>query len=492
MICHGSSLLGKDGNSNQVCQAARRCLQWNFRMRIMVTLFFPLLGVFDYFRMQQMQALGYLIFMFPFCISIAYVLVIKPVLSLQLSGQRRLFNRMSGDEIFHVILMVAYVLIVVTGFLRAAYAGTREINVGVAETTVFLALVFFFYAVILDAIRRGNFDSLLNYIGMSLFLLILANVLGMAVGISAPGIEDNYSREFSNPLSFTGYRVIFPFMTSGQMLSIQAGALVIFGIFRNPFSGNKSNIFFRSSMIAVGMIVLIGHGGRAAMALLLMTLIFVAFWKLSRPFLPIILTIFLLFPALVILGDIGGGIQGVLSNMGVQFSRHEGDVASFSNRDKIFATIVQGYVTQGGGGARMIGYGAYGQVTSGLSYDYAELFKHSYAEPFLMSTHNTVLQVLVDYGYFGVGVFALLVINLAVLVRNNALYRKRRRQNNKNERLMVALLLYTLGSAMTESSISYYSFGVWSIFIALNMLILFDRASVQFKTDVSAYCAKMA
>jgi len=461
-------------------------------MRLMVILFFPLMGLFDYLRMQEMYVLSFFILMFPLCVSIAYVLVIKPTLSARLTNPLRPFARMGGLNLAHAVLMGVYFLMVLVGFLRAINIGTREMNVGAAEFVIFFVLVFFFYAAVVDAIREGYYDSLLSYVGMSLFLLVLINLMGAATGISNPGVDDNYRRELTNLFGFTDYRIIFPFMSSGQMLSIQAGALVIFGIFRGIALGNRKNALVGLAMIVSGLVVLLGHGGRIAMAMLVGTLLFVLFWRMARRFLFIVLAVFLLFPVLVVFSDVGSGIEEITESLGVPISRHEGDISSFSNRDKIFAIIMLGHFSQGELTPQLVGNGAYGQVASGLSYNYAKLFETSYTDPDKMTAHNTVLQILVDYGFIGVGLFTLLVFNLARLVRRNAVFRKTYGLSNKNEKLLIALLLYMIGCSITEASISYFSFGVFSVFIALNMLILFDRASIQSKIDFSRYRVKLA
>ncbi len=460
-------------------------------MRLMLILFFPLLGLFDYLRMQDLRILGYLIFVLPIYTSIVYVIIIKPTFNGQRSNPLRYLKLRRGVRSYHAVLLTAFFLIILIGFLRAIYVGAREKDVGIAEFTIFTSLVLFFYAVIVDALNEGWYDSLLNNVGTSLFLLMLANVVGMAIGITSPGIDGNYSRLLENPYWFTGYRVIFPFMTSGQMLSIQAGLLVIFGIFRSMATGNKNSILIGSVMVAVGMVIMLGHGGRAAMMVLIGVLAFVALWKLSRPTLLLILTIFLFFPILVIWGDIGNSLLDLTENLGVPISRIEGDVSSFSNRDKIFAIIILGYVTQTDVLTLLFGYGAYGQVTSALSYQYSMLFEHSYLNPFEMPAHNTILQILMDYGLIGMGLFMLLVFNLARSIKKNMLYRKKCGQLDKNEKLLVALLLYLIGSSMTEASITYYAFGVLSVFIVLNMLVIFDRLSVQSKMNIFKYQVKL-
>lgn len=452
-------------------------------MRIMLIIFFPLLGMFDYLRMQDLRIMGYLVFMLPICASIFYVAILKPKFSVRPSCRLQFFNRLKNINLYHASLFLIYILVVLIGFVRAIYVGAREGETGIAESTVFLGIVLFFYIVVVDAINEGYYDSLLAYFGGSLFLLMLANVIGAAIGITNHGIEENYNRLIDNPYWVTGYRVIFPFMTSGQMLAIQAGVLVISGVFKSLAKRNK-NIVVGPLMIGIGAVVLLGQGGRAAMAILVGVLVFMVLWKISRRTLALVLALFLLFPVFVVMGNIGNELESVANKFDVPISRTEGDVSSFSNRDKIFSIVVLS-LYKADMMSLLFGYSAYGQVASGVSDYYSQLFMHSYLNPFGMSAHNTVLQFLLDYGVLGLGVLVLLVFSLAKSIKRIIHCRKKNQESETNAKLMIALLLYLLGTSMTEASISYYSFGVLSIFIFLNALVLFDRDSIQSKTECS-------
>lgn len=57
----------------------------------------------------------------------------------------------------------------------------------------------------------------------------------------------------------------------------------------------------------------------------------------------------------------------------------------------------------------LIGYGAYGQVRSGVGYQYAYLFSYK-AHPEFTSVHNIALQTILDMGYIGLALFLLFLV----------------------------------------------------------------------------------
>lgn len=63
---------------------------------------------------------------------------------------------------------------------------------------------------------------------------------------------------------------------------------------------------------------------------------------------------------------------------------------------------------------QVFGYGLFGQLPSGVSLEYIELFieRADFSEAALMPTHNNILQLVMDVGYFGMLVYLLIFYNL--------------------------------------------------------------------------------
>lgn len=440
-------------------------------MRLMVLLFFPLLGAFDFLRMQGQPVIGFVIFMLPLGIATSYLLLRRLVLQSQLTyrSTARMYH-LSRPHRLHAALFMAYISVMLAGFWHAIIVGSRSMVVGVAEIILVFSIALFFYAVVQESIRKGESDQLISYVGVSLLVLIFGNLLAAGIGISNSGQQGIYLREFSNIFGIVGINTLFPFAASGRMLSIQAGILVIFGIFH--FANTKSipHKWIGIGMVLSGIFVLFGHGGRIPILMLIGTLTFVFLWKISRPFLVLLLIGVIVFPLLVVFGDLGGFIQslggGVIET---KLSLYAGDVGSFSNRDHIFSVVLIGFFAKADWVTKAFGFGAQGQVVSGMSDAYSPVFSYSYADPFNMSTHNTIVQILVDYGVLGFIIFVLIFFGLFSLIRRNGRFTKMSRSAGTHEKLLTAVLLYMLACSMTETSITYYSYGVWSIFIFINI-----------------------
>ena len=448
-------------------------------MRLIFFLFFPLLGIFDFLRGQGLANLGFVIFVGPIFVVLATQLIIKPSMNKK-SIPLGLSRKMVTSESFYLKVLTFFMMMMLAGMLKAVSIGTRDVFYGLGEVIIISSIFIFLLVIMADAIRKNYFDSLIYFMGISLFGLLLLNILGASVGIVNSGITENYNKELVSSFEFMGNRIKFPFTTSGQLLSIQAGVVMLVGVYRRTTADNQFHRILGMLMILSAVIVLVGNGSRGAILVTFSVLLFTALGRLSRPFLLPILTLFLLFPILVLI-DIGLIIEYVFNMVGIQFTKNEGDVASFSNRDIIFATVMTAFVAQGDSMSMLFGYGSYGQVTSGISDSYAYLFSNSYANPDFMHVHNSILQILIDYGALGVSLFVFLVFKLTSLSKSTALYKRKLGERCKNNNFYMTLLLFIIGTSITEVSITYYSFEILSIFLMLTMIIIFDRVNVKFR-----------
>ena len=444
-------------------------------MRLTVLLFFPLLGAFDFLRMQNQPVIGYLVIMLPLGIAITYWLLLKPMLRSQsawgLSAEK---YRLSRPQRLHAALFITYIAVMLAGFLHAISVGSRNVMVGVAEIIFVFSIVLFFYVVVQEFSRKGKSDRLISYVGISLLILILGNLLAAGLGHTNSGQQANYLREFTNIFGVAGNNLMFPFTGSGRMLSIQAGILIIFGIFHLKKSTLMFHKWIGIGMVVSGLIVLFIQGGRIPIVMLVGTLAFVLLWRISRSFLVFSLMGVIVFPLLVVFGDLGGFIQSLGGDViETAFSVNFGDVGSFSNRDKIFSVVLIGFFAKADLMTKIFGFGAQGQVASGMSDTYSTVFSNSYADPFNMPTHNTIVQILVDYGVLGLIIFLVVFFSLFSLIRRNGRLTKIYRPVGNHEKLLTTVLLYMLACSMTEVSITYYSYGIWSIFIFINIFTVF-------------------
>jgi O-antigen ligase len=452
-------------------------------MRLAVILLFPFLGIFNFFRIQGYPEIG-LLLLEGFIFSVLFIqFFFKPIISKDGKLFYGMSKKMNPLESIHLKATGLFVLTIVIGLLRSILSNFRDLTTGSAEIIIVISIIIFIYSVVIDAIRKDYFESLIGLFGKSLFILLTLNIFGSFLGINS-GIAANYNTDLTNAYPFIDYRILFPFTVSGQILSIQAGIVVIIGIFQ-LFQNNNIIVFILSvAMIAAGFFILVGHGGRSAMLMLIIAILILGLFNLVKTFLPILLLMSIFFPILVLI-DFGILVEYIFDFFGFNFSRNQGDIASFSNRDVIFGIALLSFLVEGTLLNIIFGFGSYGHVVSGISEAYAFLFEYSYANPYEAHVHNSALQILMDYGIFGVLLFIFLTLNSLALLKKTIIFKNKAGYQSNNIKLYTSLYVYLVLTSMTESTITYLSFNVLSIFFILNLIIAFDCIDARFnKKDI--------
>ena len=268
-------------------------------MRLAVILLFPFLGIFNFFRIQGYPEIG-LLLLEGFIFSVLSIqFFFKPIISKDGKLFYGMSKKMNPLESIHLKATGLFVLTIVIGLLRSILSNFRDLTTGSAEIIIVISIIIFIYCVVIDAIRKDYFESLIGLFGKSLFILLTLNIFGSFLGINS-GIAANYNTDLTNAYPFIDYRILFPFTVSGQILSIQAGIVVIIGIFQ-LFQNNNIIVFILSvAMIAAGFFILVGHGGRSAMLMLIIALLILGLFNLVKTFLPILLLMSIFFPILVL------------------------------------------------------------------------------------------------------------------------------------------------------------------------------------------------
>lgn len=440
-------------------------------MRPFLITFYLLLGVYGYFRAQGALVLGYLVLMVPISLATCHALVLAPALIPGRGSRVWSVSSLGRSARKHGVLLALYGAMVVAGFARAVANRTRPPVVGMAEIVLVVTILLFLYAAVKQAIRKRRYDGLLDDVSLSLFAYVSVNVVAAALGVENPGIDAKYNRELESVFGF--YRVIYPFTFSGQMFAIEAGMLAVFGVFWWLLSAAWSRRYVGIGMVAASVLVLVGHGARAPILAVLGVLAFAVWWKIfGRHLYSLTLVGLAVITAWVVAGDATVFLESLGEYVGGRFSRQVGDIATLSNRLTIWAVVVTGFV-QAGWEQLLLGYGAHGQIASQFSYEYAFLFEYSYAEPYTAPTHNTFLQVLVDYGLVGLGVFTALIVSLVRRIAGVGQSRPRISGGRDEARVIGLVLLYLLTCSITESALTYYATGLWAMFVFVNLYVLF-------------------
>ncbi|HXC78129.1 MAG TPA: hypothetical protein VNU19_13875, partial [Candidatus Acidoferrum sp.] len=109
----------------------------------------------------------------------------------------------------------------------------------------------------------------------------------------------------------------------------------------------------------------------------------------------------------------------------------------------------------------LIGYGAYGQVRSGVGYQYAYLFSYK-AHPEFTSVHNIALQTILDVGYIGLALFLLFL----VVAINSARISYQVTPTPESAALLVALIALSLFGASEALP------GLAGIYLLISVVVL--------------------
>ncbi len=434
-------------------------------------MYFSLIGVFCLLRNYGMPTLGFLVFMLPICMIATFTLFIRPIVS---EKTVKVFSHIANKgfhQRVHATLLALYFVVIAIGFARSIDAGSRKFTFGIAEILIFLVIPTFFYAVITTYIHNKS-SLLLKGIVTSMFIYLVINIVGAFIGLEANVMGRVYTREFENIFGFSNFRIIFPFNMSGQLLSASAG--VVFTCASLHLFGNRRwyDLFMVCSMIAASLVIIFGHGARGPVMAIPIVMLFGIAWKQIRRYLGfavIIMTVVL--PLLFVYTDMGSVFMRALVWSGFPLVRNADAFTPLSNREIIWSSVFSEFSHFEW--IHIIGFGAYGQVTSGIISMFAYLFSNSYKMPYSASVHNTYLQVLVDYGYIGLILFISILFSLFVLISRFVL----RGGNRRYEKIIVLVLVYILSVSTMEPCLTYYSIELWSLFTFINIYVLLDPQS---------------
>jgi O-antigen ligase len=157
-----------------------------------------------------------------------------------------------------------------------------------------------------------------------------------------------------------------------------------------------------------------------------------------------------------------------------QLSRNEGDLETGNSRGIIWQYCLNELMDVKP--IHFIGYGANGQVPSGVSKLYAYFFSEEGGDQ--MITHNYFIQSLFDLGY--IGSFMLLAVMYIAITNAIDMYKGR----IKSALVLIGFMTYYTLSGTTESTFGVYNRIYNSIFIMVLIFILLS------KNEFDYYAAK--
>jgi hypothetical protein len=365
-----------------------------------------------------------------------------------------------------LILFGAYVGLVCVSFLRAAISDTVLTHRGAVVLAVQTALLAALFAIALlstqDATtRRRRWLA----VAFAPVVYVAANVALRIAGVEPPvGVGDGGTAP-AQLLGFLGIyinRSEFPLESGINQFGAIAGlaltmssvlALKLRGALRLPalvgvlcsFYGvlavdNRASLLFAVAAIATVLLV-----PRAL--------------QRGVSGLPLLLPV---APAIIL------GVLGVLAGTAFAdvLSRGTGDFSTATGRGEVWMVIAN--FLSHPRLEHLWGYGAFGQITSEVSYAYAYVF-WGYPHPEQATAHNFALQTILEIGYVG------LVVALALFVRSiRGAVRLHSAHPSPESAAVLAGLLFIVGIGLTEAAPSAAHPSLFIAFLALAAATLRD------------------
>jgi hypothetical protein len=259
--------------------------------------------------------------------------------------------------------------------------------------------------------RHSAVTSLIDGVG----LYLIANVVGYHVlHMKSSGAS---LRTGGLEAADGSVRVLYPLSTSLNLTPIMAAVFLSAALLLMERGGKR---LFRLIASAAAVIVLVSAGSRTA--LVVAVLIAVASLLVSRLVRGLALPVTLgslafvfAYPALSrpvitpLITAMTGAIPG-LSRGGSGSSD-----ASLNGREAIWFQSSRFWAERTSDWGKFFGYGSQGQYESGASRTYAHIFGSSVRNPYMTSTHNSLLQQLFDAGVIGAAFWVIAVVACVAL-----------------------------------------------------------------------------
>lgn len=264
----------------------------------------------------------------------------------------------------------------------------------------FLVFITFSIAFILTIWKTSNIQwSFASYIYWPFILFIFLNLIIYVLGIKDESMDIGEAIMLSY-LGISIDRVKFILSPGINAYGTICGIGLIFSLICFKFSKSGMIIAFLGGAL-VCFISLLLTDSRGPLIYSIFTFIVLSYyWKSLKPpkFLWMIPIISIIGPVLLLT------LLTLLSSteFAQYLARSSGDLATGNSRSIIWLISVSEFFNFKT--SHIFGYGEYGHFSSGLSQNWAFVFGDQDGSE-LMHPHNTLLSVVLDYGYFGLFVF---------------------------------------------------------------------------------------
>lgn len=361
------------------------------------------------------------------------------------------------------IIYAIFILIIFINLLRGLAVGSIDNFYFLRHFLWWITIVLFSIAVFLKPRDVNEIIQLRRaiYYGVGIYVVFNAALYLFA------GIESNKGFYESHGIAVMLFefgiqteRTFFPTASGinsfGGIASICTAIGLMLLLNRLGNYQNK-NLIIGSIMFTTGLYVLLKVDSRAAMFWSIVTpfgiLLFLQQRNIRR-FLPTLAILAPVYPIILVL--IMFNIAD--TDLAIKLARNANDnVSTLSNRTLVWSAALAELTDVSA--KHIIGFGAYGQVASGISEDYSSLFQNytSINAPLL---HNFIMQYFIDTGYLGVLIIIMLLVQILKIFSQRVI--------PPDSSLHVTLILLLLFMGTTDTIMTPYAvetFTIWLIII---------------------------
>ena len=298
------------------------------------------------------------------------------------------------------LALAAYLALLSLSFLRALADLRLPLPVTADDWMVVAVLGPFALLAFLSAPTAKRQDQLRLALLAGLLSYLLANLVLHAVGVEH--LETIYRKAFpASMLGLLGLRtsaVLFPMASGINAFGTVAGAAATMsGVLLARRYGDRRVSLLAAGGVILSLLAVILTDARASLMWSLASVVAVAWaWPRRTARLQATLLLPLLVPLLLV-----GVFRAVPSGWWEDGWAALRPLLSISNRDIIWGAVLD--ELRDFRPIHLVGFGAFGQLTSGVSSAYAGLFS-GYVHAGLAGAHNAVLQEILEIGYLGLGI----------------------------------------------------------------------------------------
>jgi len=312
-----------------------------------------------------------------------------------------------------IVVITIFTAVLMPSIVRAMGVSYSLSNV-VANLGILVLIPLSFVLSMIQAKTQDDRQLILNAAFLSLPLFVTVNVVALAAGISNPNraeaSEMLMDERMNQTLALVGIsmmRTSFPIASGTNVFGAVAALSTLICLYYTVYSRGAPR-WFALAVLPVNIAALILTDARGATAATILCAM-MAGWALRNPlrirllYIPVLLTPF--FPSIAYrLFDLANNSSALsfLVRSGTQGAR----LGVGTGRGEIWNYLTTRY--QDFQWEHLIGYGAFGHVSSRLSAGYAWIFNDMGVT--LMGSHNSFLQYLIDTGYLGAIIWLALLL----------------------------------------------------------------------------------